>query len=44
MFETQEQKDDFSYDQTGDGRKLKVEGVGNVKMRLHDGYVKTSIM
>ncbi|CAO2828064.1 unnamed protein product [Amaranthus hypochondriacus] len=38
MFETLEQKGDFGY---VDGRKLKVEGVGNVKMRLHNGYVKT---
>ena len=41
MFETLEQKGDFGYIQTGDERKLKVEGVGNVKMRLHDEYVKT---
>ncbi|CAO2827688.1 unnamed protein product [Amaranthus hypochondriacus] len=40
-FETFEQKGNFGYVQTGDGRKLKVEGLGNVKIRLHDGHVKT---
>ena len=33
--------EEFGYFKLGNGVKMKVEGIGSVKMKLHDGVIRT---
>ena len=41
MFDTLKTNGEFDHFKLGNGGKMKVEGIGSVRMRLHDGAIRT---
>ena len=41
MFDTLKTGGEFSHSKLGNGEKMKVEGMGSVRMKLHDGVIQT---
>ena len=41
MFDTLKIDGEFSHFKLGNGGKMKVEGIGSVKTKLHDGAIQT---
>ena len=41
MFDTLKTDGEFNHFKLGNGEKMKVEGIGSVKMKLHDGVIQT---
>ena len=42
MFDTLKNGGEFSHFKLGNGGKIKAEGIGSVRMKLHDGVIRTS--
>ena len=41
MFDTLKTDGEFSHFKLGNGAKMKVEGIGSMRMKLHDGVIRT---
>lgn len=41
MFNTLKTNEEFGHFKLGNGEKMKVEGIGSVRMKLHDGAIRT---
>ena len=41
MFDTLKIDGEFGHFKLGNGAKMKVEGIGSMRMKLHDGVIRT---